>query len=243
VGTESAVRVVEVFPDLLGTYGDRGNALVLAHRCLRRGIECDVLQARAGSPIPRDGDIYLLGGGEDAAQTAATEFLREDGTLKRAADEGKAILAICAGLQILGTEFTGGEQKQVAGLGIVDIASRAGTPRAIGELVLESAELGELCGFENHAGRTTLGPDVSPLGIVRAGTGNGTPDDGTAHGDGFVVDRVVGTYMHGPGLARNPALADLLLGWVVGELEPLEDPLLDQWRQERVAASGRVSRH
>lgn len=228
MSTESAVRVIEVFPDLLGTYGDRGNSLVLGHRCRRRSQPCELFGARAGEPLPADGDIYLLGGGEDAAQTAATEFLRADGTLAKVIEAGRVVLAVCAGLQILGRDFTGGQGAQVPGLGLVDVSSRAADPRAVGELVLDGGELGELCGFENHAGRTALGPGVHPLGRVRAGIGN----DGAA--DGFVSGRTLGTYMHGPVLARNPVLADRLLEWVVGEVEPLDDPLIDRWRAERI---------
>jgi CobQ-like glutamine amidotransferase family enzyme len=231
--TASTLRVVHVYPTVLGLYGDRGNALVLAHRARARGIAAEVVSVEPGEPVPRTADVYLLGGGEDLAQTTATELLAADGGIAAVMERGAVVLAVCAGLQVLGTTFAaaGG---QVPGLGLVDIATHPGTPRAVGELVTDAVglDLPPLTGYENHGGRTTLGAGVTPLGRVRHGVGNG---DGT---EGFVVGRTVGTYLHGPVLARNPTLADRLLAWAVGtDLAPIDDTVVDALREERLAAA------
>jgi lipid II isoglutaminyl synthase (glutamine-hydrolysing) len=232
---DSALAIVHVYPTVLGLYGDRGNALVLAHRAAARGVRAAIVSIEPGEPIPRTADVYLLGGGEDLAQTTATELLAADGALAAAVARDAVVLAVCAGLQVLGTTFAaaGG---QVEGLGLVDLATHPGQPRAVGELVADAVglDLPVLTGYENHGGRTTLGPGVTPLGRVRSGVGNGG-GDGT---EGFVVGRVVGTYMHGPVLARNPALADQLLAWALGSaLAPIDDAVIDALRDERMRAN------
>jgi len=213
------VLITLVYPELLGTYGDGGNAVILAERLRWRGVAAEVVRAELGAPLPRTSDIYLLGGGEDAPQSLAAAELRRDGALGAAVAAGAVVLGVCAGLQVLGTKFAAGGTEH-AGVGVVGAESvRRLRRRAVGELAVEPAsELGlpRLSGYENHASRTVLGPGVSPLGRVVAGVGNGD------RSDGVIAGRVVGTYLHGPVLARNPELADLLLGWVLGELPPLD---------------------
>ena len=231
---DSTLSIVHVYPTVLGLYGDRGNALVLADRARRRGFAATVRSVDPGEAIPRDADLYLLGGGEDLAQTTATELLAADGAIVTVMARGAVVLAVCAGLQVLGTTFAAA-RGQVPGLGLIDIETHPGHPRAVGEVVADPVELDlpTLTGYENHGGRTTLGPGVRPLGRVRHGVGNGA-GDGT---DGFVVGRTVGTYLHGPVLARNPALADLLLQWATGSaMSPLDDPEVDALRAERLAS-------
>lgn len=234
----SDVSVAIVYPDLLGTYGDGGNARILAERLRWRGIGADVLTVPLGTPLPATCDIYVLGGGEDAPQSLAAAELRREGALAAAVGTGSAVLAVCAGLQVLGTRFLTGEGIR-DGVGLVDAETVRGLEvRAVGELVVDPAPrlgLPRLSGYENHAGMTRLGPGVEAFGRVAAGVGNGTEDGA----DGFVAGRLVGTYLHGPALARNPELADLILGWVVGDLPPL-DPAVDDeargLRAERFAA-------
>jgi CobQ-like glutamine amidotransferase family enzyme len=227
-------RIGLVFPELLGTYGDGGNAVVLAQRLRWRGLEAEVVRIAATEPLPRDCDIYVLGGGEDAPQTYATERLDEMG-FKAVVEAGAVVLAVCAGLQLVGRTFTGSDGESVEGLGLLDCTTRPRGSRMIGELVVEptAVDLPLLTGFENHGGITSVGPDAVPLGRVKAGFGNGS--DGV---EGAVMGRVLGTYLHGPALARNPALADLLLSWVVGgTLEPLDEPIIDRLRAERLRAA------
>jgi CobQ-like glutamine amidotransferase family enzyme len=236
VSGPSTVRVVDVLPDLLGTYGDSGNALILAQRLRWRGFGAEVVRAPSGSPLPACADIYCLGGGEDGPQAQAAAALAEEGALARAVAGGGVVLAVCAGFQIIGMAFAGADGLPRAGVGLIDVASRRGEGRrAVGEILVETPLLAApLTGYENHGGITELGPGVAPLGRVLVGVGNGT-GEGT---EGVVAGRVVGTYLHGPVLARNPALADHLLQMVAGPLPPLEDPDVDDLRAERLAAVG-----
>ncbi len=228
-----SLEIVVVHPDLLGTYGDGGNGVVLAQRARWRGIGAELVDATSGEPLPT-GDLYCLGGGEDAAQTASAERLRDEGALERAVGRGAVVLAVCAGYQILGRSFTGADGRARSGVGLLDVRTVKGAGRrAVGELLAEPADdrLPLLTGFENHGGLTIRGPDAAPLAQVAAGVGNG---DGT---EGAVLGRVIGTYLHGPALARNPALADLLLSWATGRrLEPLDDVEEAALREERISA-------
>jgi CobQ-like glutamine amidotransferase family enzyme len=225
-----------VYPDLLSTYGDRGNLLVLARRARLRGLPVEVAEVNSDQRVPVDGDIYLLGGGEDLPQVLAARRLRTDGGLQAAARRGAVVFAVCAGYQIMGTEFGGAEGEPVPGLGLLDIRSGRGERRGVGEIAADvDPALGvpRLTGFENHQGMTRRGPAAKPLATVLTGVGNG---DGT---EGAYCGRVVGTYLHGPALVRNPALADLLLGWVAGTLQPIapkQEELVRTLRRERLAA-------
>ena len=231
-----SLRIVWVYPDLLSTYGDRGNLLVLMRRAWLRGIDAESVEVNSDEPVPRQGDIYLLGGGEDLPQILAARRLRDDGGLASVASFGAVIFAVCAGYQLLGTEFGGAEGQPVDGLGILDTSSSRGERRGVGEIVADvDPALGvpRLTGFENHQGVTRLGLGARPLANVTVGVGNG---DGT---EGAYAHRVLGTYLHGPALARNPGLADLLLSWAAGPLEPLngaDEEWARQLREERLAA-------
>jgi len=236
-GGAGKLRLVWVYPDLLSTYGDRGNLLVLTRRAELRGIEVEATEVNSDRHVPSQGDIYLLGGGEDLPQILAANRLRSDGGLAAAADRGAVVFAVCAGYQVLGHKFGGVEGEPVTGLGILDISSGRGERRGVGEIVADvDPVLGvpRLTGFENHQGVTKIGRGAKPLARVSQGVGNG---DGT---EGAYAGKVLGTYLHGPALARNPGLADLLLSWAVGSLEPL-DPEAEDWasqlRAERLAAT------
>jgi lipid II isoglutaminyl synthase (glutamine-hydrolysing) len=232
----SSLRLVWVYPDLLSTYGDRGNLLVLERRARLRGLDAEAVIVHADQPVPRQADIYLMGGGEDLPQILAARRLRADGGLAAAAQGGAVVFAVCAGYQLLGTEFGGENGQPLPGLEILDISSGRGQRRGVGEILADvDPALGvpRLTGFENHQGVTRLGPGVAPLASVVAGVGNG---DGT---EGVVAGRVVGTYLHGPVLVRNPGLADLLLTWAVGSLPPLQagdEEWTQRLREQRLAA-------
>ncbi|MGH9127604.1 MAG: type 1 glutamine amidotransferase [Acidimicrobiales bacterium] len=239
------MQVVDVHPDLLGTYGDGGNAVVLAQRLRWRGHEAAVHRAYSSNPLPEYGDIYCLGGGEDGPQGSSARAISADGALARAVERGAVVLAVCAGFQVIGESFAGSDGALRAGVGLVDIRSTRGAGRrAVGELLVATRPAtrpggegwpgaGLLSGYENHGGVTELGPGVAPLGEVLFGVGNGA---GT-RADGALTGRVVGTYLHGPVLARNPALADQLASWVVGPLAPLDDAEVHRLRAERLAAA------
>lgn len=233
---ESTVDIGCVLPDLLGTYGDGGNAEVLLRRLQWRGIPARLVPITLDATLPRSLPVYVLGGGEDAAQELAVRHL--DG-LDDAAGRGATIFAVCAGLQLLGEVFAVAGGRDCRGLGILDVRTVSAPRRAIGEIVTQPCAeglTGPLTGFENHQGHTTVGPRARPLGRVRWGTGNG---DGT---EGVVQDGIIGTYLHGPALARNPDLADLLLTRVVGrELPPLDVPGVTALRR-RCLRTGPASR-
>lgn len=247
------LTVAVVYPDLLGTYGDGGNGLVLARRAAWRGWDVDLVKALSGRPLPM-ADLYTIGGGEDGPQVRAATTLLEDGTLGRAAAAGAVLLGVCAGFQLLGRSFPDHDDHPHDGLGLLDVTTRKGRGRrAVGELVASPlpdaprparGPLPRLTGFENHGGVTTVGPRARPLARVERGVGNGG-GDGT---EGAWSGRVLGTYLHGPLLARNTALADLLLGWAVAgagsgsasgavaDLGPLDDYEELALRAERLEA-------
>jgi lipid II isoglutaminyl synthase (glutamine-hydrolysing) len=229
-----------LLPDVLGTYSDAGNALVLAQRARWRGIDVRILRVTADTSPPAGCDLYLLGGGEDAAQLFAIEWLARHRMLRRALSESAITFAVCAGLQILGTTLIDVQGRCHGGLGLLDLTTAPRRRRAVGEVITHCTlpGVGLLTGFENHRGATTLGAGVGPLGQVLSGVGNGappssrrpsgrTPSVGPSSSgaiEGAVTDRVVATYLHGPVLARNPALADYLLSRVTGQEFPDPDP-------------------
>jgi CobQ-like glutamine amidotransferase family enzyme len=234
------VTIVLLFPELLGTYGDGGNALVLAQRLRWRGHRAEIVEINVGDPVPASGELYLMGGGEDGPQALAARELIAGGALHRAVDAGAALLAVCAGFQVVGRQFPGPNGAVHQGVGLLDCTTTRGPGRRrVGEVVVEpdaSTGLPALTGYENHQGVTALGPACRPLGRVVVGKGN---DTGTAT-EGAIAGRVLGTYLHGPVLARNPALADHLLEATVGPLEPLDDREAETLRTERLAAANRA---
>jgi CobQ-like glutamine amidotransferase family enzyme len=230
----ATTRIALVYPELLGTYGDGGNAMVLAARLRWRGLAAEIVSVPAGEPVPPDCQIYLLGGGEDEPQVLAAEGLRAGRNLARAVEDGGVVFAVCAGLQIVGRTFWGTDGVQHEGVGLLDLETRRSfgapaepvPPRAVGDIAVtpdQELELPVVLGYENHGGRTRplAAAQGRPFGRVHGDAiGNGTPD----RAEGWWHGRVLATYLHGPVLAQNPALADRLLGWVIKDLSPLEDP-------------------
>lgn len=235
---DSTVTIGLLFPDVLGTYGDNGNAIVLRQRLRWRGLDADVLPIGVEDPVPASCDVYLLGGGEDAVQKVAADRLLQTRGLALAAAAGAPVLAVCAGMQILGHSFTPASGRPHAGLGLLDIVTVARARRAVGEVVVEpDARLlaSRLYGFENHLGGSTISSSAAPLGKVLCGVGNGVG----RRDEGVVQGRIVGTYLHGPVLARNPELADLLLHWATGQpMTPIARPD-DELRRAHTGRCGR----
>ena len=242
----SDLVVCHLYPEHLNIYADRGNIAVLRYRCERRGIDFAVAGCGPGDTLP-EADLYYLGGGQDRDQIAVAEDLVGKASGLRAAVEGgAAVLAVCGGYQLLGRGYRGHAGDEMPGTGLVDLVTEAGPARMIGNIAirceLDSGDPHTIVGFENHAGRTHLGAGVEPLGRVLHGNGN----NGADGGEGVRVGRVIGTYIHGPLLPKNPWLADWLVraslerrhGSV--ELDGLDDALeLEAHRvAERIAAAG-----
>ncbi|MFN3340252.1 MAG: type 1 glutamine amidotransferase [Dietzia sp.] len=246
--TESTVRIGLVLPDVMGTYGDDGNSLILRQRLRWRGYDAEIVRITLDDAVPDSCDVYTVGGGEDTAQKLASRHLSGSPGVQRAVARGVPVLAICAGMQVFGEWFMVSDGSRAPGLGLLDVTTSPQATRSIGELVVAPQLAGltqTLTGFENHMGATVLGPDAAALGRVTAGVGNGVPagDPARAGGavEGVVQGSMIATYMHGPVLARNPELADLLLCRALGvdSLPPVEVPAVEQLRRERLTAARR----
>lgn len=234
------LRLVDVYPGSMFPQGDGGNLRMLEHRARARGIETETLAAPIGDPLP-EGDLYLLQGAEDEDQPVVARRLAEEGTLARAAAAGKVVVGIGAGYEILGRSFDPPDGTTTEGLGLLDARTTMGEHVDNRVVTRPAARLGlpALVGYEWHRGRTVLGPAAEPLAEVEVGTCNG----GEPPTDGAVQGHVLGTYLHGPLLPRNPELADLLLGWALGRaLEPLPSEFAERARQERIAEARQLAR-
>jgi CobQ-like glutamine amidotransferase family enzyme len=244
----TGVRLCHLYPAEMNIYADRGNIAVLRRRLEWRGMTLEVSEAGVGDRVvPGAHDLYYLGGGQDRDQAVVAQDMREtkaDG-LRAAVADGAAALCVCGGFQLAGHGYTGTDGSRMPGIGILDLDTVAGPTRLIGDLLIEAELDGErrrVVGFENHAGRTRLGPGSRPLGRVIHGHGNNGEDGG----EGGVTGRAIGTYLHGPLLPKNPWLADRVLAWALAhrygqepELAPLDDAL--EAEAHRVA-SGRAGR-
>lgn len=230
----TVVRLGHLYPEEMNIYADRGNIAVFRSRLAWRGLDLDVTPLRVSERIdPGAHDLFYLGGGQDRDQAVVAEDLlaTKAADLRRAIDDGAPLLAVCGGYQLAGRGYTDVAGRRLEGLGLLDADTIAGDGRLIGDVVIEAELDGRrerVVGFENHAGRTTVMPGSRPLGSVVRGHGN----NGRDGGEGAVRERVVGTYLHGPLLPKNPWLADALLGWAIERrtgrvpaLEPLDDDL------------------
>jgi CobQ-like glutamine amidotransferase family enzyme len=233
------LRIAHLYPRDMSIYGDVGNVITLRRRLEWRGYAVDVVPIEVGTPFRwDDADIVVGGGGQDSGQFRIADDLgaRAD-DLRRAAADGLPMLVICGLYQLFGQWFTTLEGQTILGIGIFNATTRAGVRRLIGNVVIDS-RFGRLVGFENHSGQTTLGPDQAPLGTVRKGHGNNVH----RNDEGAVTREVVGCYLHGPVLPKNPTLADHLIAaalirrYGICELPGLDDSL------ERDAAARATAR-
>jgi lipid II isoglutaminyl synthase (glutamine-hydrolysing) len=224
----SSIRVGHLYPDYLNIYADRGNMAVLAQRAAWRGHTLDVTPLGLGGAIEAGCyDLLYLGGGQDREQLlVAGDLVQKAAALHQAVAEGSTVLAVCGGYQLLGRGYRGFHGEDLPGVGLLPLETVAGERRMIGDILieceLEPSERWPLAGFENHAGRTRLDPGAQPLGRVVAGYGN----DGESGFEGCRAGRVIGTYLHGPLLPRNPWLADWLLAQALAHRQGGEPPML-----------------
>src|SRR5919199_1123523 len=247
------LRLIHLYPDLMNVYGDRGNVLALVRRAEWRGVQVEVREVSLGDRLdPRGVDLIFFGGGQDREQTVVSEdFVAEKGeAVKEAVEQGAALLSVCGGYQLLGNSYTTVDGQQLPGAGLFDVRSLPGPKRHIRNVLVETTLDGQprtLVGFENHSGRTYLGPGVRPLGRTVVGAGN----NGEDRTEGAVYKGAIGCYLHGSLLPKNPWLADHLLATALqhrtGEplqLQPLDDRLEKDAHQAVAArirgAGGRV---
>lgn len=236
-----------LYPEHMNLYGDRGNVLALAQRARWRGIPTQITEREIAEPIEWNSvDLVFMGGGEDTHQARiADDFLAIGSELSARLNDGLPMLAICGAYQLLGRYYKTADGHDLPGVGFLDVWTEPGPGRAIGDVVTETdlpISPSSLVGFENHGGRTFLGDAASPLGRVRLGQGN-NGQDGT---EGAIQQRVIGTYLHGSLLPKNPHLADLLLTWALarqGSNELLEPLSADEEMQahEAIVARSRNS--
>ena len=240
------LRVLALYPEQMNIYADRGNILFLRRRCEWRGIGFSYAAAGSGERVdPAAHDLFYIGGGQDRDQraVAADMAASKRDALAAAAGDGAVLLAVCGGYQLLGHSYQLGEEK-LPGLGIADLETvREDGPRLIGNVTIEAELDGAartIAGFENHGGRTHLGPDAEPLGKVLSGFGN----NGSDGLEGVRRDNLIGTYLHGPLLPKNAWLADHLIALALerryGErpaLEPLDDTLEEAAHESARAAA------
>jgi hypothetical protein len=221
------LRIGHLYPDLMSIYGDRGNVLALTQRARWRGIDVETRPFTVGTAFEADWpDVWFFGGGQDQGQDiVGADLAGANGVaLRRSLEGGAAAFTVCGGYQLLGHEYVPENAPAIPGLGVIDVRTRAGRQRFVGNLVADTPD-GQLVGFENHSGRTYLGPDAKPLGTVLVGHGN----NGEDKTEGAVQGKIIGTYSHGSCLPKNPWLADRLLAWALERrhgavrLIPLDD--------------------
>ena len=242
------LNICHLYPDLLNLYGDRGNVITLVERCTRRGITLRVTDTPLGERVDLSRqDILFIGGGQDAEQGVLLDELRatRGAEIRAAIEDGKVVLAICGGYQLLGHSYKTWDGKEMDFIGALDLHSVGGRERMTGDYMFVWDELEEpvqIVGFENHSAKTFLGSGVKPFGKVLAGSGN-NGEDGT---EGARYLNVFGTYSHGPLLPKNPKLADHLLSlalerkYGIAELAPLDDTLEERAHQFMVARLSRT---
>jgi len=228
------IHIVHIYPDEMNTYGDRGNLLTLQKRAEWHGLTPVVHYYHIGDKLPGEVDIVLGGGGQDAAQAdIMADILTIGDQLHALVSKGVPMLMVCGTYQLFGNRFITHDRQELQGIGVFDVETIGGTKRLIGNAAVETADFGTLYGFENHSGRTYLKNGQQSFGTILRGNGN----NGEDHTEGARTNNAIGTYLHGPLLPNNPALADELLSLALKnkgvnpELSMLDDTLAGQTRR------------
>lgn len=236
---EKSLKIVQLYPKDMNIYGDWGNTLSLARRAQAQGFATEIIDYNPGDDFPLDGDIFLGGGGQDSGQSVIQDdLLARAETLRQLAQEGTPMLVICGLYQLFGRHFKTVAGQTLQGISIFDAHTLGGEERLIGNIVEESEEFGTIIGFENHSGLTYLAGETKPLASVTKGEGN-NKEDST---EGARVHNVIGTYLHGSLLPKNPAISDFLIEKAAvkkyGQFTPavIDDTLVEK---ARASASAR----
>lgn len=232
------VRILQLYPRDMNIYGDWGNTLVLRQRLTWHGYDPQVLDYNPGDAFPTDVDLVVGGGGQDSGQgVIAQDLLDIAPRLHELAGADVPMLVVCGLYQLFGHHFDTVDGHRLEGIGLLDARTVGGSTRLIGNITTRNPEFGDIVGYENHSGKTYLGPGARPLATVVHGAGNNGEDGTEGARNGYVL----GTYLHGSVLPKNPRVADFLLGRAVrnryGEFEPgqVDDRYAEQAR--RVASS------
>ncbi len=243
------INIYHLYPEQLNLYGDRGNILSLCRRSEWHGIDLQIIPIRPGDQINfTQCDLLFMGGGQDSDQLLVADDLKRRQTeMRSAVEDGMPLFAVCGSYQLLGSYYMTAAGEKISGLEILDLYTEAGNKRLIGNAVI-SCGLWQpprtLVGFENHAGKTFLGAGLEPLGTVLNGYGN----NGADKKEGAVYKNVIGTYLHGSLLPKNPWLTDYLLIKALGyrnqdsTLDKLDDSTEEQAHQAAISLS-RSFRH
>lgn len=205
-----SLNVVQLYSDRMNIYGDNGNVQVICRRAKLYGyeVQLSVYDSIDDRNVLLSADVVLGGGGQDSGQRAILADLGKiKADLLSLAESKLPMLMICGLYQLFGHYFQTKDGDRLDGIGLFDVTTVGGEWRLIGNAVVDSDEFGELIGYENHSGVTVLGDNQAALGQVVQGYGN----DGTGTSEGAMRYSVVGTYLHGPVLSKNPRLADWLI--------------------------------
>ncbi len=203
-----AVKIVHLYPDRMNIYGDFGNVIALSQRMSWRDIKNEIVSVGVGDNIPKDSDIMFIGGGQDKGQVVvAQDLANKEHPIHDFVESGGPLLSICGGYQLLGEYFISNDYGELPGIRVFNVITKATDVRMIGNIVVESADFGELVGFENHSGATEFVGRAHALGKVKKGFGN-NPKDKL---EGIIYKHAIGSYMHGSFLPKNPVVCDWLI--------------------------------
>ena len=205
---KQVITVLQLYPKDMNIYGDHGNLLVLQRRLEWYGYTPNIIHYNVGDVFPASADIIVGGGGQDSGQEIIHADLVKIGPkLKALAEAGVPMLMVCGLYQLFGNFFKTSKNKVLEGIGILDVETYGTSERLIGNIVTHNQEFGDIIGYENHSGQTFLGPDATPFADVVKGAGNNSKDN---H-EGARYKNVIGTYLHGSILPKNPLVADFLI--------------------------------
>ncbi len=232
---QKVIHILQLYPNDMNIYGDNGNVLVIQRRLEWYGYTPVIHSFNPGDSFPQVVDIVIGGGGQDSGQLAVqADLQRISSALQKLADTDVPMLMICGLYQLFGHFFETRDGTKIKGIGILDITTYGGEERLTGNIITQSDEFGTIIGYENHSGQTHLGPKATPLATVQLGAGNNLEDD---H-EGARYRNVIGSYLHGSLLPKNPAIADFLIRQAVinryGSFSamPIDDRLTERARQQ-----------